>query len=499
VLPYFHRNRDAEDQIAFEMPPRAKMKQFEGRTDVKFLNSTIKTRSAEERDALGRSGTYQFVHASEAAYWPKLIRSLGSLLACCHDYQQTVVILETTANGMNAFQTFWNYFKVGKREVPTLWRKIFVPWYWDDRYEMQLAGAKHEFEDEYEAFLYKLILEDKELRTFDPLITADRAWAKLFWRRRTMLDKCLGDDELFRQEFPATDLEAFMFSGESAFDPKAIRKFEQMVKPPIWRGNIRLKRKPDEDPSIPPSIVEADPHPAGAMRVWEKPILGEKYAVAADIAEGKASEGISEDKSKWDYSCAQVVRITSYPPALKQVAVWHGNCDPDLFGDVLVAISRTYNEAFLSWEINGPGRSIGMQVVEKHRYRNIYMRREEDSITHRETKHPGWKTTRGTKPDMVAVMKRFVRALEILIFDEMTLGEMKAFSRVGQNQWEAAHGHDDRVIAMAVLLITTEAMIGSIIRQAKWEKELKEDEERRFREREEENQEQFNPALGTEW
>jgi hypothetical protein len=245
-----------------------------------------------------------------------------------------------------------------------------------------------------------------------------------------------------------------------------------------------------------------EPHPRGRLKIYEQPQEGHKYVLFADVAEGKATEGIGEDKSKWDFSCAQILKMTSWPPAIMQAAIWHGNCDPDQFGSILVALAKLYFNAYLGWEINGPGRSLGLQVIDKHRYGNIYMREDYDSITKRPTKKPGWRTTRRTKPDMVAISQRFVRQGEIIIYDGPTLSEMKAFARVSENKYEAAQGKDDRVIGLAGALAIGEPLMAYLKRV--YDKEQKKKELKEFDPdldifKMDDEEEIWNPVLGSEW
>lgn len=514
--PEFPKSKDSEFAIEFKVPSRAHRGQLYtpdyDRDDLYWtksgkpavdLDSRIEGKSAEKKGVLGRAGTYQTVHASEAAFWPDLTASLGALLSCAPDKPQTAVFLETTANGMNAFHGFWQNLRVGNLEVPSLWRKIFIPWYWDERYELPLKKAKRYFEDAYEEGLFKRIAEDKTLNKEieKKPIPEDRIWAKLFWRRRTIMDKFLGDIALFKQEFPATDAEAFMFTGVSVYPAAAIRRIESQIKEPVWRGNIEMKKKVDDDGKEEhiPTQSAMEEHEIGRLKIFAQPKKFEKYVIFADVAEGKAVEGLSEEKSKWDFSCAPVLQITSYPPALKMAAVWHGNCDPDQFGYILVALARYYNNAFLGWEINGPGRSLRIQIVDQAKYRNIYMREDYDSITKRLTNKPGWRTTARTKPDMVAVSQRFVRSGEVEIYDAATLNEMKAFSRLGENKYGAAVGHDDRVIGLAGALTIVESRIELIRRQYKLEEKKRKEAEKKEGDPIEEEEESYNPILGTEF
>jgi hypothetical protein len=483
ILPIFPKAMCTKKGIEYKKPPLGKFpKKMIGRNDLVFLDSRIEIRSAMDDENLGRSGTFQCVHASEVAFWKNLTGALSSLMAACSAEPKSAIFLESTANGFNSWHSFWSNLTIGEQEVPTNWQRVFVPWFWDSRYELPL-NIKRFFADDTEEELYAQIRDDPTLPEMDPEVTIDRIWYKLFWRRQTIRDMFFGDLLKFKQEFPASDVEAFIFDGASAFQSTALTRMERHTRKPLVRAHIRLV-PPKETPEKPQGgrttrvnhpIPELEEHERGRLLIYEMPQPGQKFAIFGDAAEGKASESFGtadEMKSKFDFSAASVLRVDDYPPAIRQVAIWHGTVDPDLFGDILVAMGWLFNEAFLGWEINGPGRSLSIQVIERHRYTNVFMREDLDSITHRPTQKPGWRTTPGTKPDMVATGQRYVREKTLLILDSATLLEMKAFSRVGQNRFEAAEGHDDRVITILGGLTIVEPRLEAIRRQIQAEKKV---------------------------
>lgn len=508
VFPEFPLGRDSLEALEFTRPPKrhsAKMYRWDARDDtfintktggpVVFLNSSIEVRSAEHKDKLGRAGTYQAVHASEAARWLDLRASLGALLSCCHPKPETIVIMECTANGMNAFHSFWTNLKIGAITAPTIWTKIFIPFFWDAKYEIKPEVRDESYLDDYEESLFKRIQQDPTLKKIDPLITNTRIWDKLFWRRRQIADALLGDLELFKQEFPATEAEAFMFSGQSIYDQVSIQRIESTISDPTWLGNISLTKSEDQAKDLPPRTPRLEQHPHGRLKIWEHPKPHERYCLFADVAEGKAIEGISEDKSKWDFSCAQILKVTQFPP-LEQVAVWHGNCDPDMFGPLLVALGIHYNNAFIGWEANSIGRTLGNQIAERLKYRNIYMRQDMDVLTNNTpTLRPGWHTNLRTKPYMVVKSQQYVRLGEILIHDASTLSEMKSYARLTERKYGASTGHDDRVMALAGAIVIIEDRIEHLKRKTTTEKQ-----EAAVRERKESEHDPFgSPQPQTSW
>ena len=132
--------------------------------------------------AFGRGDTITNLHLSEFAYYPEPEAMLASVL-------QAVVpngrcIIESTANGMNYFKTFWDKSKANE------------------------TGFKTHFFDN--KFYSNEFLEVKK--------------------------KELGD-YLFKQEYPQTDLEAFLSSGSLFFDKEALAYYLLKVQTPIASYN----------------------------------------------------------------------------------------------------------------------------------------------------------------------------------------------------------------------------------------------------------------------
>ena len=127
---------------------------------------------------VGRSRTIRNAHLSEALFYPHFRKLLASLLQAVVPGGK--VMIESTANGFNDGKTFWDESKLGETGFNT----IFLP------------GS----------FMYSPeFLEQKR--------------------------KELG--RLFMQEYPETDLEAFITSGDTYFDTDAMQHYLKLTKEPI--------------------------------------------------------------------------------------------------------------------------------------------------------------------------------------------------------------------------------------------------------------------------
>jgi len=187
--------------------------------------STVVLDTAQEKEA-GRSGTNQLVHGSEVAFWPWAEDTWLSLVQTVGDEPGTMIIMESTANGVGGL--FYDTY-MRARSGKSGYEAVFFPWWQHPEYQVPLTTTER----------------NNILKTLDPTEKngIDQfAWTaeQIAWRRRAISDKCQGDVAKFRQEYPATDLEAFVASGTHVFDPelvsRRIREAEQRA--PIFIGTI---------------------------------------------------------------------------------------------------------------------------------------------------------------------------------------------------------------------------------------------------------------------
>ena len=153
---------------------------------------------------IGRSGTAQYFHASEYAFWKNADThwaGIGQVVPSGANAAGTEIIVETTANGVNNdFYKRWQQAVAGKGEYIA----IFVPWFWDDGYRKQVPDdwARNDEEDE----LVELYGLDDE---------------QLAWRRSKIEDDFRGDVDKFHQEYPCCAQEAFTTDKRNLLIPVA--------------------------------------------------------------------------------------------------------------------------------------------------------------------------------------------------------------------------------------------------------------------------------------
>lgn len=391
------------------------------------LRSKITVHTANTVEA-GRSSTIHNLHASEVAFFPNARTTMLGLLQCVPDTPETMVILESTANGVgDYFHDLWNKSVRGENDfVP-----VFLPWFTDSTY-----SRPFESEEEKNDFIQQVnqsfkTHDEKIARTeeYELLTKFNLTYEQLNWRRWAIANKCGGDEEGFRQEYPSTPEEAFIATGRPRFQIASLRKYGTVTKEPIMRGYLRWDVKG--------KTVRFEEDKKGYIAIWSKP---EKryYAIGADVAEG-LKEG--------DYSCG-VVGTEDFDI----VASWYGHIDPDIFGEELVKLAIFYNEAYLGVEANNHGLTT-LKAIQRLEYWNIFYQKTYDKINDVLTTKMGWTTSTRTKPLMIDKLAEFVREIYLGIPWDVLISEMTTYIIEDNGSTNAQTGcYDDTVMATAILL-----------------------------------------------
>lgn len=191
-------NTEAMFQIVhrfYENLPDAKKprKRYGSKREFAFADtgSTFRVLTAGKGTA-GRSRTIHNLHCSEVAFWPDETVFTGLLQAVPAGGN---VFVETTANGEgNAYHTFYQDAKKGRSE----YKPRFFAWFTHSEYKR--AVPQGFTRDESEGLLAeKFGLSDEQLA----------------WRRAKRSEPGMGN--LFAQEYPSDDREAFLVSGQKFF------------------------------------------------------------------------------------------------------------------------------------------------------------------------------------------------------------------------------------------------------------------------------------------
>lgn len=426
-----------------ELPPLLKpMKKYSNERALTFENPTNDEIEKQKNPGLrskftiatagtsetARSGTFHNIHVSELAFFPNAEKTMTALLQCVPDEQNTMVVLESTANGVGGyFYDMWQNAVKGLNDfIP-----IFLPWFTDPLYtkEFESNEKKEEFIKEV-SYKYKntsgnYVYTDEYLLKEQFNLT----YEQLYWRKTTIANKCNSDVDVFKQEYPSTPEEAFIASGRPRFDLKSVKQYELASTDCIKRGDVSLKTST--------TAVFLDNN-KGFVEIFKEPVPNQFYVIGADVAEGLIHG---------DYSVGVVV-----DESCDVVALWRGHIDPDLFGKELIALGYMYNEAYIGCEANNHGLTTLKSIV-NHGYYNVYYATTFDKVNNEMTKKLGWQTNRKTKPFMIDKLAEFVREFLVGIPSLTIIKELYTYVRDERGLTNAQQGcYDDCVIALAIAI-----------------------------------------------
>ena len=397
---------------------------------------------------LGRGGTGKGVHATEVTYWPNAKRQLLGLLQEIPDEPDTITVLETTANGPgNEFsKEYWaavkrlrGLYKIDPKTQkkvldPTVLRgylPIFLSWQDFPEYRVELPvgckevpGMTPEAEDYVKEGLSMGISLDPE---------------QIYFALLKCTNKCSGDWDLFKQEYPRTAREAERATGRMVFRPMDIDHLETYCKKPIAYVEFY-----EEEPGQIRYRNVTRTHSCWA--IWKWPIKNHSYVGFCDVAEGILSDP-NDPKSDPDRSVAAIMsrEMFDFP------AVYYGRPDTVEFGDQFVLGCSFFNWAWASPEMNSIGQSI-LDAMKRADYPYIYSREiKEDAVQKKDHKDKlGWKTTTVSRKPMIAELVKAIKEHTLIIYDIRVIEELRVFISNSKGKPEADKGeHDDCVITVA--------------------------------------------------
>ena len=226
---------------------------------------------------------------------------------------------------------------------------------------------------------------------------------------------------LLAQEYPASDIDAFLSSGNSYFNAEKVH---------LW---MRFTRTPVENKY------------GGIVKIWKYPVFGEKYVAGADCAEGRGE----------DQSGLALYHLRT----MEHVADIHGDLTPDYFAALVVELCTDYNTAFLAIERNAVGVGVILDILNHHDYRNLLKYRPIQNrlklgrsaiVEFQRNEEYGWPTSPVTRPVMLRDLSSSISTGSITSPDKAFWDECLSFVNI-RGKLQAAEGSkDDRVFKHAL-------------------------------------------------
>lgn len=446
---------DVKPTIAYERNSRGgqKFMQFgessalARRSGQMGLDSTIEISTARDVDA-GRGLTIRSLHLSELAFWPYVEKLLG-LLNAVPDDPDSLIVKESTANGMNFFRDDWVSAVAGESGYVA----IFTPWFEEEGYQRPFLSETErdrfvasigtgKYGDAEPGLLELMLSELPALAAASGLpFTQDehdglleRCYRHLAWRRWAIPAKTQGELSKFAQEYPATADEAFLSTGRRVFTQdvvahvvKAVELTDPIVptdkRPGPARGALETPAGGTRSVKAPRGITIDVPHtvlwtPAKRLaadvrarwEIFEAPqkeqaVDGRRvpvgqYIVACDPMSGEENDGELANHA------IQVVNHRT----LGQAAQYESQDDPDQVALECLRAALHYNGAWIVVETTGGwGLSIVQRLARDYRYPKVYQRDVPLARSAKRLDRLGWSTDSQTKPLLIDRGKELLR------------------------------------------------------------------------------------------
>ena len=239
---------------------------------------------------------------------------------------------------------------------------------------------------------------------------------------------------------PSDDIEAFLYSGITVFDPYKLEEMEVYCQEmPILVGDIEGAAFQATDKNCMHNIRITE-QSGGPLKVWELPDTEEhvlnRYLVSCDIGGAHRTSDFSDIVVIDRYDC-----LYGGVPAV--VAEWHGHCDPDQLAMKCAQIAAFYNNAFLVVESNtaysrmnnteGDPSELFFPIL-LPLYDNLY-NSSHSKLLKRKPKELRWgfHTSRSTKSAMIKNLQKVTRDKGYIEREQRALDEYSYFMFYNQN------------------------------------------------------------------
>mgnify|MGYP003133799232 CR=1 FL=1 len=401
LRPELRRNNDNELWMTHPLDETAGLN---SRFEVSVADAVHSTRGFE----------IHYFHGSEIGFWSDPETFMLGLMQTISDDPETLVVLESTANGTGGYfhREFWKAWKGEDsrgNKIESDWEAIFYPWHSMPNYKRELPEGVSSSD----------ILERFDESLMGMIQEYDLSPEQAYWAHKTWMDKCQGDWNLFKQEYPGKPEEAFAFSASRVFEEPALAAVEKAgTTRPLFVGWIvdsSDKASPEKRVNLAgymePELSGKGQSASEALWVWEYPEEGVKYIVAVAPASGRSSG---------DYTAIQVIRADTRV----QVAEVQAKMEALQTSEIAVLLCIHYNEALLSWEINGVGHAVSLGIMQTE-YWNLYQRENIEAVNF--DARYGWTTSVATKPVMVHVGIDIINSKMPVIRSERLMREMRMF------------------------------------------------------------------------
>lgn len=400
-------------------------------------SSYIKIHTAGSEN-FGRGTRFTNAHFSEFPYYPDPAATMRAVMSAVPALPDTSVVIEGTAKTIG--DTF-QHICLEALEHRGEWVFLFMGWWEHPLNRMPLSVPPDRFQE-------SLTREEREL-----MGRYNLDLPQLAWRRYKIGSEFPNDPQGFKREHPATPEEAFSASSRNRFSIPHINRM------PIQRNAVAGELAYDEIGAEKRLVFL--PNETGPLTIYRMPERGRLYACGADPS-GGADANLGKGTADPDWAVAQIGdRDTG-----EQCATLRLRCMPGEFGRQVYRLLRWFNNGQVALERTGAGvGSLEALLNENYPTSLIYHRAvATDQDPEVRSDKIGWQTDEVSRQQLISLLDDALRAPSIFVHDPITIRELLTFVINPRGKPEAqAGGHDDCVIALALMVVVMARMPRPVI------------------------------------
>lgn len=381
----------------------------ESQTEIELVNGSKIVAVATSPDAL-RGYTPTLLIFDEAAFIEKGDELYGAAITSLGTGGGAILI--STPNGYDAL-----YYKTYEQSVKgeNDYNIIEMKWYQDPRYNRDLRWLIKDGET---------IVEDEfTYESYDRMIKAGYKPTSTWYE--AMCKGMNNDKRRIAQELDVS----FLGSGGNVIDDEDIMKQEKKY---VGDGTPKFVDKTYYDGN------------SGYIRVWEEPIEGHQYILAADVARG---DGL-------DSSAFVIIDFTT----MEQVCEYQGKTPPDLFANIINQYGLIYN-AYVVVDNIGVGDTTARKLVElkypnlhyDKTAQNAHVQLNEGDVLDNSNKVAGFNIN-GVRLNLIAHLEFMIRTEGIKVRSKAMISEMKTFIYKNGRPDHMDGYHDDLLMSLGMAL-----------------------------------------------
>ena len=441
----------------------------DNRQFMKFSNGSridfLVAGTKDKGTSWGEGRGYAFAHLTEVASYGSddALKSFEEAFAQTNPNR--LFIYESTAKGYNLWADRW---KAARDDRFT--QHAFFIGFWAnnmnriERSDPRFAEYGRTPPDQEEREKIAVVLQK-----YNHKITPEQlAWYR--WRQEKE-DSAGGDGQMLDQNQPWTEDEAFVTSGHSFFQVRALSKDMRVMDDapvaPVSEQGYAFKgyRYEMGDRFFDMRMVEElEDIGAVELRVWEEPQPEGRYVIGFDPAYGWNDHKDASAISVWRGFADKLVQVAEY--ACNQHDIKQSSW-------ILAHLAAAYDNAVVNYEVNGPGSFVSLEwdsvrgqlnaemnagAVKERNWENAlanaryYLFVRPDSSGRPSAK--GFSTTFNSKSTLMHGYRGAYATNELVIRSRKLLGEMSNVvfddGKIGAPESKSENGKDDRVFAAAL-------------------------------------------------